>query len=167
MRTPALFISSAGPEDATGDRTAALAAYDQALRLYRAAGDRGSEAATLSNIGAVYRGLGERQRALEYFGQALPIRREVGDRAGEAVTLNNIGAVYGGLGEPQRALEYYGQALPILREVGDRAGEAATLNNIGARVPTVWASRSGRWSTTGRRCRSGGRSGTGPGRRPR
>ena len=66
-----------------------------------------------------------------------------------------------GLGEPQRALEYYGQALPILREVGDRAGEAATLNNIGA-VYAVWASRSGRWSTTGRRCRSAG--GRGPGR---
>jgi tetratricopeptide (TPR) repeat protein len=50
---------------ATGDRAAALAAYDQALRLHRAAGDRGHEAATLSNIGAVYDGLGERRRALE------------------------------------------------------------------------------------------------------
>ena len=61
---------------------AALAAYGQALRLYRAAGDRGNEAATLSNIGEVYHGLGEPQRALEYFGQALPIRREVGDGPG-------------------------------------------------------------------------------------
>src|SRR5215469_16088270 len=49
---------------ATGDRTAALAAYDQALRLRRAAGDRGGEAATLASIGAAYHGLGERQRAL-------------------------------------------------------------------------------------------------------
>ena len=40
--------------NATGDRAAALAAYDQALRLHRAAGDRGNEAATLSNIGIVY-----------------------------------------------------------------------------------------------------------------
>ena len=139
------FYQLGWAKDATGDRTAALAAYDQALRLYRAAGDRGNQAATLSNIGLLYAGLGEPQRALEYYGQALPIRREVGDRAGEATTLNNIGAVYGGLGEPQRALEYYGQALPIQREVGNRAGEAATLNNIGAvydglgepqRVPT-------------------------------
>ena len=107
------FYQLGWARDATGDRTAALAAYDQALRLYRAAGDRGNEAATLSNIGEVYRGLGEPQRALEYYGQALPILREVGDRAGEAATLNNIGAVYRGLGEPQRALEYYGQALPI------------------------------------------------------
>src|ERR1700689_97947 len=61
---------------ATGDRTAALAAYDQALRLYRAAGHRGNMAATLSNIGLVSRGLGEPRRALEYYGQALPILRE-------------------------------------------------------------------------------------------
>ena len=81
------FYQLGWAKNATGDRAAALAAYDQALRLYRAAGDRGNEAATLSNIGAVYRGSG-------------------------------------------------------------RAG-------------------SGRWSTTGRRCRSGGRSGTGPGKRPR
>ena len=160
------FYQLGWAKNATGEPTAALAAYDQALRLYRAAGDRGSEAATLSNIGLVYRGLGEPQRALEYYGQALPITREVGDRAGEAVTLNNIGGVYRGLGELQRALEYYGQALPIRREVGDRAGEAATLNNIGL-VYAVWVSRSGRWSTTGRRCRSCGRSATGPGRRPR
>jgi tetratricopeptide (TPR) repeat protein len=85
------FYQLGWARDSTGDRAAALAAYDQALRLYRAAGDRGNEAATLSNIGLVYGGLGEPRRALEYYGQALPIRREVGDRAGEAVTLNNIG----------------------------------------------------------------------------
>src|SRR5580700_8032471 len=39
---------------ATGDPTAALAAFGRALDLYRAAGDRRGEAATLSNIGAVY-----------------------------------------------------------------------------------------------------------------
>ena len=68
---------------ATGSRAAALAAYEQALGLYRAVGDRGGEAATLRNIGPVYDGLGERQRALEFYGQALPIRRDVGNRAGE------------------------------------------------------------------------------------
>src|ERR1700733_4751106 len=46
-------------ENATGDRTAALEYYGHALRLYRAAGDRGYEAATLSNIGLAYEGLGE------------------------------------------------------------------------------------------------------------
>jgi tetratricopeptide (TPR) repeat protein len=115
---------------ATGDRAAALEYYGQALRLYRAAGDRDNEAGTLNNIGEVYRGLGEPRRALECYGQALPILREVRDRAGEAVTLNNIGAVHSGLGEPERALEYLGRALPIVRAVGDRAGEAVTRYNF-------------------------------------
>ncbi|HET9653925.1 MAG TPA: tetratricopeptide repeat protein [Kineosporiaceae bacterium] len=121
-----------GAQRATGRLRESLASYEQALALYRAAGDRRNEAATLSGIGAVYRGLGDRGRALEYLQQALPILREVGDRAGEAATLSSIGVVYDDLGERGRALEYYQQALPTLREVGDRAGEAATLNNIGA-----------------------------------
>jgi len=36
---------------ATGDQTAAQAAYDQALSPYQGAGDHGNEAATLVNIG--------------------------------------------------------------------------------------------------------------------
>jgi tetratricopeptide (TPR) repeat protein len=117
-------------KDATGDRAAALENYGEALRRYRAAGDRRNEPATLNNIGEVYRGLGDWQRALEYFGRALPILREVGDRGGEAVTPNNIGLVYRGLGDRRRALEFYGQALPMRREVGDRVGEAVTRYNV-------------------------------------
>ncbi|WP_231954469.1 tetratricopeptide repeat protein [Actinoplanes derwentensis] len=116
---------------ATGRPRPALDDYQQAIDLYREAGDRGNEAATLTNIGLVYDGLGDRQRALDFYQQALPIRREVGDRAGEATTLTNIGLVYDGLGDRQRALDFYQQALPIRREVGDRAGEATTLTNIG------------------------------------
>src|ERR1700729_2442414 len=47
------FYQLGWAKNATGDRMAALAAYDQALRLYRAAGDRGNEAPTLANLGAV------------------------------------------------------------------------------------------------------------------
>ena len=102
----------------TGDRTAALAAYDQALRLYRAAVDRGNEAAALTNIGEVYRGLGEPQRALEYYGQALPIRREVGDRAGEAVTRYNVVMIYRARGELDRAVAELEQVVELDCQVG-------------------------------------------------
>jgi CHAT domain-containing protein len=94
-------------------------------------GDRGGEATTLNNIGAVYDDLGEKQKALVFYNQALPILRAVGDRGGEAITLNNIGLVYSDLGEKQKALVFYNQALPILRAVGNRGVEATTLNNIG------------------------------------
>ncbi|MEG4208787.1 tetratricopeptide repeat protein [Microcoleus sp. S13_B4] len=110
----------------------AIAKWEEALKLYREAGDRSGEATTLHNIGAVYSKLGEKQKALEYYSQSLPLTRAVGDRPGEATTLNNIGAVYSDLGEQQKALEYYSQSLPLRRAVGDHSGEATTLSNIGA-----------------------------------
>ena len=112
------FYQLGWARDSTGDRTAALAAYDQALRLYRAAGDRGNEAATLSNIGLVYGGRGEPQRALEYYGQALPIMREVGDRAGEAVTRYNVAMIHRAEGEPARAVAELEQVVELDRQVG-------------------------------------------------
>src|SRR6266542_3837383 len=106
--------------------------YQEVLELYQRAGASREEAATLNDIGWVYRSLGETQKGLDKYNEALPIRRATGDRRGEAVTLNNIGAVYQSLGETRKALDKYNEALPIRRTVGDRRGEAVTLNSIGA-----------------------------------
>jgi len=109
----------------------AIAKYEEALKLFRAVGDRRGEAVILNNIGKVYSALGEQQKALEYYNQSLPLTRATGDRRGEAVMLTNIGKVYSALGEQQKALEYYNQSLPLFRATGDRGGEAVTLNYIG------------------------------------
>ncbi|MEG5170870.1 CHAT domain-containing tetratricopeptide repeat protein [Microcoleus sp. B3-D7] len=109
----------------------AIVKYQEALKLYRAGGNRRREGLTLNNIGNIYSVLGEKQKALEYYSQSLPLYRAVGNRGGEAVTLNNIGQVYSDLGERQKALEYYSQSLPLSRAVGNRRGESVTLNNIG------------------------------------
>ena len=126
----------------------------------------GEDACAFYRPGVGKAGDGVAGEALAAYEQALRAVSGGWERGNEAATLNNIGPVYDGLGEPQRALEYYEQALPIMREVGDRAGEATTLNNIG-HVYDGLGERRGRWSTTGRRCRSAGRSATGPVRRPR
>jgi CHAT domain-containing protein/Tfp pilus assembly protein PilF len=109
----------------------ALAAFQEALELYRTTGNHQRESTTLNNIGVVYERLGQYETALGYYQDALVIRREIGDRAGEGVTLNNIGLVYYNLGQYETALGYYQDALVIRREIGDRAGEGVTLNNIG------------------------------------
>ncbi|WP_445251512.1 CHAT domain-containing protein [Microcoleus sp. Pol14C6] len=109
----------------------AISKYEQALKLYRSAGDRDGEAVSLNNIGSVYSALGEKQKALEYYSQSLTLYRAVGDRRGEATTLGNIGTVYSYLGEIQKAIEYYSQSLTLYRAVGD-GGEAVTLNNMGS-----------------------------------
>ncbi|WP_239087258.1 tetratricopeptide repeat protein, partial [Actinoplanes digitatis] len=58
------FYALGWAQSATGQPRQALANCEQALHRFREAGDRGSEAATLSNIGLVYDGLGDRQQAL-------------------------------------------------------------------------------------------------------
>jgi CHAT domain-containing protein/tetratricopeptide (TPR) repeat protein len=112
-------------------KRSAIVKFEEALKLYREAGDRAEEAVLLNNIGLVYSALGEQQKALEYYSQSLPLLRAVGDRSLEATTLTNIGLVYSALGEQQKALEYYSQSLPLWRAVGDRRGEATTLTSIG------------------------------------
>ncbi|MEG4506835.1 tetratricopeptide repeat protein [Microcoleus sp. F6_B4] len=111
--------------------TSAIARYEEALKLYRKAGDREKEAVTLNSIGLVYSELGEQQKALQYLNQSLPLSQAVGDRSQAAITLSNIGLVYSKLGDPQKALQYFNQSLPLGRAVGDRSGEAITLSNIG------------------------------------
>ena len=118
--------------DDFGNRSGALVAYQAALDIFQASGNRKLEGTTANNIGLVYDYQGKYEQALEQFTQALEIRREVGDRAGEGTTANNIGLVYDNQGKYEQALEQFTQALEIRREVGNRAGEGTTANNIGA-----------------------------------
>jgi len=112
-------------------KRSAIVKLEEALKLYRQAGDKRREPLSLLGIGKVYGDLGENQKALEYYNQSLSLFRAVGDRSGEAVTLYNIGGTYSGLGENQKALEYYSQSLSLSRTIGNRSGEALTLNNLG------------------------------------
>src|SRR6266511_3405089 len=105
--------------------------YEEALGLYRRAGDSRGEAETLNSIGLAHHSLGEKQKALDKYNEVLPVLRAIGDRGGEATVLNNIGTVYLSLGETQKALDKFNEALPILRALNDRNMEATTLNNIG------------------------------------
>ncbi len=114
-----------------GELQKALNFDNQALPIYRSAGDRDGEARTLMNIGIVYADMSEPQKALGFFSEALPIDRATGDRDSEAKALDNLGNVYQRLGKPQKALGFLNQALTVHRATGDRDGEAGTLKDIG------------------------------------
>jgi tetratricopeptide (TPR) repeat protein len=77
-----------------GEPQKALEYYHQSLPLFRAAGDRRSEALTLLDIGFAYYDLGVKEKALEYYNQAQALFRAVGDRRREAFTFLGIGFVY-------------------------------------------------------------------------
>jgi tetratricopeptide (TPR) repeat protein len=116
-----------------GEFSKAIDVMEQALAIYRKAGNRQGEGAALTSLGTCYWELGQTARAIELHEQALAIDREVGDREGEAVDLTNLGNDHADLGQIARAIDVYEQALAIDREVGDRPGEAIDLNNLGIR----------------------------------
>src|SRR2546428_3537851 len=57
----------------------AIEKYSEALRLFRAEGDRESEATTLATMGLVYSSLGDKPKAIQLYEQALPIFKFVGN----------------------------------------------------------------------------------------
>src|SRR5262245_31796895 len=68
----------------------AAAKYQEAITLWRGAGDRKREADALGALGATFSSLNEHQQARDRHKEALAIRRELGDRAGEANSLNSL-----------------------------------------------------------------------------
>src|SRR5262245_14652045 len=105
--------------------------YQEALELYRRAGDRREEAETIKNIGDVHYFLGDIKKALDLFNMALPISQAIGARSQEAEMLLSIGTTYLGLGETQKALDKYNECLVIFKALGDRRNVATTQYGLG------------------------------------
>jgi CHAT domain-containing protein/tetratricopeptide (TPR) repeat protein len=108
----------------------AVAKFEEALALWRAAGDRSREADTLESLSEIWRRLGEYQKSFDALDLALQIRIATGDRNGEASVLNGIGQTWVEIAEYQKALEHYERALGL--KTGIRSLEADLLNNSGA-----------------------------------
>lgn len=108
-----------------------IAKYEEAVALWRTAGDREFEGLALNNLAEVYYALGNRKKAVELFEQGLTLMQATGSKLGEATMLSNIAAVYQDMGENDKALDYFSRALPLRRAAGDKPGEAVTLSNIG------------------------------------
>ena len=109
----------------TGQFTAALQSWQQALQIYREIKDRKGEGISLGNLGLAYLSLGDYPKAIDYYQQSLAIAREIKDRQGEGISLRNLGNAYHSLGDYPKAIDYIQQSLAIAREIKDRNGEGA------------------------------------------
>ncbi|MBA4380089.1 MAG: hypothetical protein C0393_05310 [Anaerolinea sp.] len=107
---------------------AALASYSEALKLFRAVGDRLGEANVLKAIGDVQQFRDERDAALASYSEALKLFRAVGSKLGEANCIQALGDVHTRLSELPEARARYEEALPLYRSIGDKLGEANTLS---------------------------------------
>ncbi len=113
------------------DLKAAVAKYEEALKIYQRVGDAKNSGVVYSSLGTVYWGWGQYQKALEYYEKSLDIARRSGDAKTEGAVLMFLGIVYKDWGQYQKAKEYYEKGLEIFRKIGDVKAEGQTLTALG------------------------------------
>ena len=114
-----------------GELGRAEAEYDEALALWRVAGDPVRVARGLLNVGNVALEREDYVRARVLYEEALAIDAATGDRQTRVRLLNNLGALADMQGDPARALTLYEECAGVWRELGDTYGLAQQLCNIG------------------------------------
>ncbi len=111
-------------------RRQAIEKYQAAALLWRAAGEPGGEASTLSKLGSMHFSMGNYVKSLECYLQVVELRKGLGDRRLEARALQSAGNNYASVGQPEKAMVLLTRAMQIQSELGDRRGQAITLNSL-------------------------------------
>lgn len=118
-------------QQTAASRREAIEKCQQALPLFKAAGDTYRQALTHLAIGIAYYPLNEYRKALDQFNQTLALAQQLGDRRLEAGTETFVGGMLDILGDVTKALDHYHRALKFAREGKWRQAEGSALSNIG------------------------------------
>jgi predicted ATPase len=109
----------------------ALAACEDALSLYREAGDDTGTARALSQLGYIREVRGETEAAAGALAEALAVFRRLGDLERISFTLVGLGALAHLGGDLENARANYEESLEIGRRLGDANATATALVNLG------------------------------------
>jgi tetratricopeptide (TPR) repeat protein len=107
-----------------------LAAFQDAERSYRIAGDERGAAAEQGNQGSVCRDLGRFEEALAHYQEAVAVFRRLDDAQGIAEQCINIVYIHLRQGKLQEAQDWYVEALPYCRRSERRELLEAVRANI-------------------------------------
>ncbi|MEG3880530.1 tetratricopeptide repeat protein, partial [Microcoleus sp. herbarium7] len=126
------LIQQGDQQHQTGQFSAALNSWQQALQIFRALKNREGEGWALGFLGAAYHNLGNYAKAIEYSQQWLAIAREIKNRQLEGTALGILGNTYNYLHNYAKAIEYSQQSLAIAREIKNRRIEGVAVGNLGS-----------------------------------
>lgn len=105
--------------------------FEQALKLYHAAGDLRGEARVGYNLANAQFDLGRFAEALAAAERSVAIQRRLGNRYVEGLALGTVGCAYRELGRYGEAVAHFQQALAIFRSLSDLYSEADSLSDLG------------------------------------
>ncbi len=114
----------------TGHSKPALAALEQAQKLYAEAGQKQGTARMIQVTGDIFYSSGDFAKAREFSKQALAIYREIGDQSGIANALNDLANELYTNGDFAGARPLYEESLEVYRAVGSKRGIAGGLGNL-------------------------------------
>lgn len=109
----------------------AHAHFEEAIRHFRAVGDRVSLVSSIGNIAMASLALGDTDGAILRNQEQIALARELGDRRGLATALNNLGLLSWATQRPRDALLHLNESIHIMRDLNDPLGAAICLNLIG------------------------------------
>ena len=104
--------------------------YEEAISLFRAAGDRRGEAEAFQVLSFRSFVATDYQAAIDYLQQAKGLWHALAEYGAEAAALGSMANYLGRLGESQKALDSLNEALFLRRTLGDRWGEAMALDSL-------------------------------------
>ncbi|HUP47501.1 MAG TPA: protein kinase [Thermoanaerobaculia bacterium] len=114
------------------DLDRAAASFEEAISVWRSAGDEASYARTLMNLAMVRRLQGDHESARRMYVETEALFRRIGDSASAAWALNHRGDVARELERFDEASGHYSAALAAFRELGDSWGIASSLVDLGS-----------------------------------
>ena len=108
----------------------ALSPYQEAMDLWRQAGDEFWQAETLDRIGSTHRRLGDWAEAAGYHARALELFEGLDEPTFTAVSSTHMGMDCYELGEMEASSRYYARSLELQRRLGDRRGQGISLGSL-------------------------------------
>jgi DNA-binding winged helix-turn-helix (wHTH) protein/tetratricopeptide (TPR) repeat protein len=113
-----------------GEGDNAIAAAEEAEKIYNSVGDQWGVSNALEYIAYVHSVRGESEAAERLDQQALAVNRAIGNQTGAAIDLTAIAAVRETRGDVESGKKLDEEALAIYREVGDKNREAWALMGV-------------------------------------
>ncbi|MCB1182552.1 CHAT domain-containing protein [bacterium] len=114
----------------TGDVATERRHYEQAVALFRAAGDVRGEVFALNGLGTVLDREHDFTAARACYDRTLTVARGIGDTFVEALAENNLGALEYGVGDPGRAAEHFRRAYALHTAGGVLQEAVAVARNV-------------------------------------